>query len=99
MTLFPRGEEETASAALRSDESHVVERPRSWARRSLASRLQGRKMALAGAGIILFMVAFCFLGPFIYRTDQDHSNPLSINLAPSWGHLLGTDENGFDTVG
>jgi peptide/nickel transport system permease protein len=28
-----------------------------------------------------------------------HSNPLAINLSPSWGHLLGTDENGFDTLG
>jgi peptide/nickel transport system permease protein len=56
-------------------------------------------MALTGAGIILFMVAFCFIGPLIYRTDQVNSNPLAINLAPSSGHLLGTDENGFDTVG
>ena len=56
-------------------------------------------MALIGASIILLTVAFCFLGPLIYRTDQVHSNPLAINLSPSWDHLLGTDENGFDTVG
>jgi len=44
-------------------------------------------------------VLFCFVGPLLYRTDQTYSNVMYSNLPPSSGHLLGTDNNGYDILG
>jgi peptide/nickel transport system permease protein len=57
------------------------------------------RIAVLGAGVILFFVLFCFVGPLIYHTNQNDFNPLDTNLAPGAGHLLGTDEHGFDELG
>jgi peptide/nickel transport system permease protein len=57
------------------------------------------KLALAGIGILLFLVLFCFVGPHIYVTNQHTVNPVINNLAPSRAHLLGTDGEGYDVVG
>jgi ABC-type dipeptide/oligopeptide/nickel transport system permease subunit len=57
------------------------------------------RLAVAGIGILLFFVVFCFLGPFVY-----HANLLDVNLInahdpPGAGHPLGADVNGFDVLG
>jgi peptide/nickel transport system permease protein len=57
------------------------------------------KLALIGVVVLVFILVFCFLGPFIYRTDQTSGNILIANQAPSLHHLLGVDENGFDQLG
>src|ERR1700678_2980307 len=57
------------------------------------------RLAVVGFGILIFFVLFCFLGPFIYHTDQTDTNDLLANLAPSGSHLLGTDGQGFDELG
>jgi peptide/nickel transport system permease protein len=57
------------------------------------------RLAVLGAGIILFFVIFCFFGPLVYHTNQSSFNPLTTDLAPGGGHLLGTDEHGFDELG
>jgi peptide/nickel transport system permease protein len=67
-------------------------------------RLIGRtfarnRLAVIGVGIVIVLVLFCFVGPLIYRTDQINTNILESNLAPSGGHLLGTDNNGYDILG
>ena len=49
--------------------------------------------------MLVFFVLFCFLGPLIYQTNQSIFNPLITDLAPGGGHLLGTDEHGFDELG
>ena len=54
---------------------------------------------MIGVTIVLVMLAFCFIGPLLYHTDQVNSNPDQINVGLSSAHLLGTDENGFDTLG
>ena len=57
------------------------------------------RLAVAGIGILLFFVVFCFLGPLVY-----HANLLDVNLInahdpPGAGHPLGADVNGFDVLG
>jgi peptide/nickel transport system permease protein len=57
------------------------------------------RLAVIGFAMLLFFVLFCFVGPFIYHTDQIDTNLISANLPPSGAHLLGTDTNGFDELG
>jgi peptide/nickel transport system permease protein len=57
------------------------------------------KLAVVGVVIVVAMVLFCFVGPIFYQTQQVYSNVLDANLAPSGGHLLGTDNNGYDILG
>src|SRR6202050_5527182 len=57
------------------------------------------RLAVIGFGILIFFVLFCFVGPYIYHTDQVDTNDLLANLAPSGSHLLGTDGQGFDELG
>jgi peptide/nickel transport system permease protein len=60
------------------------------------------KLAVVGLGVVVFFILFCFVGPSLYHTNQLNSE-LALNNAqngsPSSGHLLGTDNNGFDMVG
>jgi peptide/nickel transport system permease protein len=57
------------------------------------------RLAVIGLGIVVFMTLFCFIGPLIYHTDQTTVNLNNAELAPRAGHLLGTDEYGFDVIG
>jgi peptide/nickel transport system permease protein len=57
------------------------------------------RLAIVGLAILVFFVLFCFLGPLFYHTNQALTNPLASDLAPSSGHLVGTDDNGFDELG
>ena len=61
------------------------------------------KLALVGAGVIIFFVLFCFLGPVFYSTNQANAEAALMystqNTPPSLGHLLGTDPAGFDMMG
>ena len=57
------------------------------------------KLAVAGVVFLIFIVLFCFLGPFIYHTNQTAGDIFAANQAPSWHHLLGIDQNGFDQLG
>jgi peptide/nickel transport system permease protein len=57
------------------------------------------RLAVFGLALLVFFVVFCFIGPLVYHTNQIYSNPLGTDLAPSGGHLVGTDDNGFDELG
>jgi peptide/nickel transport system permease protein len=57
------------------------------------------KLALAGIGILVLLVLFCFVGPHIYLTNQRTVNPAFSNYGPTGAHLLGTDNEGFDVLG
>ena len=57
------------------------------------------RLALAAAGVLLFFVLFCFVGPLFYHSNQSVTNPLATDLAPGGAHFLGTDDNGFDEFG
>jgi peptide/nickel transport system permease protein len=75
-------------------------------------RLIGRvfienKLAVVGVVILVVMLAFCFLGPFVYHSDQTSIllRPITSpgtcgkGLIPGPPCPLGTDVNGFDVLG
>jgi peptide/nickel transport system permease protein len=57
------------------------------------------KLAVVGVCVIAFFILFCFVGPLVYHTNQSLFNPLITDQAPGGGHLLGTDDHGFDELG
>jgi peptide/nickel transport system permease protein len=60
------------------------------------------KLALVSVGVVVFMFLFCFVGPHIYITNQTYLVITSVNQVlahPSAQDWLGTDPNGYDTVG
>jgi peptide/nickel transport system permease protein len=69
----------------------------------LLSVFAENRLAVLGAGIIGAMVLFCFLGPVVYSTNQTSTQNALLfstqNARPSWHHLLGTDQSGFDVFG
>ncbi|MGN8048225.1 ABC transporter permease [Curtobacterium sp. 22159] len=62
-------------------------------------RFRHNTLAVIGLVVIVVIVLFCFVGPFLYPTDQTHTQLSQANLAPSAGHLLGTDAVGHDVLG
>jgi peptide/nickel transport system permease protein len=57
------------------------------------------RLGLVGLGMIVVLLAFCFLGPVVHPTDQLHANIDLTNVGPSGSHPLGTDANGYDVLG
>jgi len=71
-------------------------------RSSLVNRRAGRHTQVFGivaATALVFIVLFCFAGPFFYHTNQTGTNLTAVNLAPSLAHPLGTDDVGRDILG
>ncbi|RLP76076.1 ABC transporter permease [Mycetocola tolaasinivorans] len=68
-------------------------------RRALA-RFTSNRLAVFGLIVLVFFLLFCFLGPLFYQTDQVHTNLAEASLRPGErGHLLGTDDVGYDVLG
>jgi len=61
------------------------------------------RLAVVGLGIIVFAILFCWLGPVFYHTNQTDAQKALLNSVqdapPSAGHLLGTDDTGYDMLG
>jgi peptide/nickel transport system permease protein len=57
------------------------------------------RLAVIGLLVIILMALFSFVGPFLYHTDQVHTNLSQVTLPPGSGHPLGTDNLGYDVVG
>jgi peptide/nickel transport system permease protein len=60
------------------------------------------KLALVSVGVIVFMLLFSFVGPFIYRTNQTTLVVTSVGqvLSPPNGQYpLGSDPNGYNILG
>ena len=60
------------------------------------------KVALFCVGLLVFIVLFCFLGPYIYSTNQTDLTAFlgeTCSAPPSWKHPLGTDASCFDMLG
>jgi peptide/nickel transport system permease protein len=68
-------------------------------RRSALRAWAGNPRAQAGAGTIVVLTAFCFLGPVFYHTNQVTVNLNAATLPPGTGHPLGTDGDGYDVFG
>jgi peptide/nickel transport system permease protein len=73
-------------------------KPRSLFLRGLEVFLEN-KLAIVGVVILVAMVLFCYIGPFLYHTDQIHVHLAIENQGPGTGHPLGTDSNGYDVLG
>lgn len=65
----------------------------------MKSDFLANKLAAVGLGIILLFIAFCYVGPLIYHTDQVHIDLSQATLPPSRAHPLGTNEVGYDQLG
>jgi oligopeptide transport system permease protein len=61
-------------------------------------RLRKNRLALASFWILLFMVAFCFIGPFFTGQDYRSNNLDKTLLTPEASHLFGTDDLGRDQL-
>ena len=59
----------------------------------------GQRLGLGGLAVIALLTLCCFVGPLLYHTDQVHANIQLTNLPPGPGRPLGTDSNGYDTLG
>ncbi len=57
------------------------------------------RLALAGVGLVVLIVGFCFIGPLIYRTNQVTVNLDINNIRPGGKYPLGTDNDGFNVLG
>jgi len=67
--------------------------------RLLARTFAQNRLAIAGVVVVATIILFSFLGPILYPTDQFNPDLLVVNLGPRSGHLLGTDQSGFDILG
>jgi len=90
--------ERSEELLLSSPEGGQIQGPRAGWRLALSSFVEN-KLAVAGVGIIVFFLAFCFLGPFVYHSNQIQTNLIAAYQSPGKGHPLGTDANGFDELG
>jgi peptide/nickel transport system permease protein len=61
------------------------------------------KLAVVGLVLIVLMVAFCWLGPLFYNTNQTNAQEAllnsTFNQSPGGSHPLGTNDAGFDILG
>ena len=62
-------------------------------------RFRHNTLAVIGLVVIVVIVLFCFVGPFLYPTDQTHTQLSQANLGPGAAHWLGTDAVGHDVLG
>jgi ABC-type dipeptide/oligopeptide/nickel transport system permease subunit len=79
-------------------EGGQVQGPRAGWRLALRAFVEN-KLAVAGVGIVLVFVIFCFLGPFLYHGDTSIANPVNSLQSPGSGAPLGTDSGGLDELG
>jgi peptide/nickel transport system permease protein len=57
------------------------------------------KLGLIGLAVVILMIAFSFLGPVFYPTDQIHTNLNQVMIHPGGRFPLGTDDLGFNVLG
>ncbi len=87
----------TASPTSARSGTTVIRRRSVW-RQGVEVFLQNR-LAVLGLVIVLTLVAFSFIGPIFYHTDQIHTDLSLSYLPPSSEHPLGTDGLGYDQLG
>ena len=70
--------------------------------RRILSVFVENKLAVVGVIVIVFFILFCYVGPFLYHSNQTNAAQALFspdNAPPGKGHPLGTDESGFDILG
>lgn len=79
------------------DGGEVAVSTATW-RLALQSFMENR-LAVIGVVILLIFLAFSFLGPLVYRTDQISTDIANTFLPPGGSNPLGTESHGFDVLG
>ncbi|HEX6519953.1 MAG TPA: ABC transporter permease [Streptosporangiaceae bacterium] len=72
---------------------------RQTGRRTAFRAWLGNSRARAGLGVIVALIVFCYLGPFVYHTNQVKVNLGNATQPPGAGDPLGTDGSGYDILG
>ena len=67
--------------------------------RAVADVFLQNRLGTLGLFFVVAIVAFCFLGPLAYHSNQATSDLANQTLPPGHGHPLGTDAYGFDVLG
>jgi peptide/nickel transport system permease protein len=80
------------------DAALAAAKPRSLLRRGWEVFAENR-LALASLVMLVFIVLFCFIGPYLYHSDQVHTNLTDALCPPGSAHPLGCDNVGYDIVG
>lgn len=62
-------------------------------------RFTRNRLAVVGLAVVVLFILFCFIGPYLYVTDQTHTLLSQANQSPSGAHPLGTDAVGHDVLG
>lgn len=57
------------------------------------------KLGLIGLAMVILIVAFSFIGPILYRTDQVHTNLNQVMVRPGSLFPLGTTDLGYNVLG
>jgi peptide/nickel transport system permease protein len=57
------------------------------------------RQAQIGVAVVVALLAFSYLGPLVYHTNQVTVNLNNATQPPGAGHPLGTDGDGFDILG
>jgi peptide/nickel transport system permease protein len=60
--------------------------------------LSRSSLSLIGLGLVLVVVLFALVGPWLIPYDPETGNAIDRELAPSWSHWFGTDTFGFDIL-
>lgn len=82
-----------------TEDVSVLVRPPKRRGTAVLSVFLENKLALAGFVVLVLIIAFCYLGPVFYHTNQISTNLAISNQAPGNGHPLGTDNVGYDELG
>lgn len=86
-----------------SSSEGVIEAPRSQFR-DIWDQFRTHKGAMVGLIVLISLIAFVLIGPFIWTKQAMGVNPdpvqmmLARNLPPSWEHPLGTDSVSLDLL-
>ncbi len=67
--------------------------------RSILEAFLEHRLAVVGVGIVVLVIAFCFVGPLVYHTNQVQTDLSQTHQPPSSAHPLGTDAAGYDVLG
>ena len=73
--------------------------PRGGSWRVILATFMENRLAVAGVGLVVLIVLFCFAGPLIYHTNQVTVELQNENLPPGGKYPLGTDGSGYDVLG
>jgi peptide/nickel transport system permease protein len=64
--------------------------------RLVGRRLAGRRLALAGAAVVVLLFLVAYLSPYVTHWQYNQLDPEAFLTPPSGAHWFGTTQNGFD---